>query len=215
MNFDTVEVTPVYSFEGLSVVIQQGGRATVVGLSDDGQVDRSVEAFLRGRNVQVVDDLILAYGGPAELSDSAFLAETLELGRAFAPVEQDYYPYAAGMLRPAGGVYPMRDGHGYDLRKCPGGGLLEVYREGGSVLVCLTMGGTRVAITGSPELAAEADCEILLYSGKNLEKIRQIPLKYVILLSEPDAAGPFPEGVLAGWEESVTLCLSADGRVRL
>lgn len=212
---DLIEIAPVYSFNGASVILMQGRRAAVFALEDDGRVDQTVEDRLRRKNVHTVQDLILNYGDPADLRDTAFLAEALNLGRIYAPREAAFGPYLEEYLHPEAGSYPMSEKVGYELPAPRGGGRLEAYREDGETILLLERGETRIGITRSARLAGKFGCDVLIYAGRDLEELRQVPLKYVLLLYEPEEDFFLPENVVPAWKESVCLRVDSEGRIQL
>lgn len=212
---DMAEVLPVYSFNGVSVAVTWGRRAAVMALEDDGQVDLAVEERLRQRNIHTLQDLILDYEGAPDLRDTAFLAEALRLGRVYAPGEADFGPYLKEYLWPEQDSYPLWEGRGYELGALPGGGTAEVLRRNGETLLLVERGSTRLGITRSAEMAAWAGCDVLVYAGTDPTFLRQLPLKCVLLLYEPEDEQPLPEGVIPAWDTPVRLGIDPQGRIRL
>ncbi len=63
-------------------------------------------------------------------------------------------------------------------------------------------------------MVAWAGCDVLVYAGTDLACLRQLPLKCVLLLYEPEDEQPLPEGVIPAWDTPVRLGIDPQGRLR-
>lgn len=186
-NYDNVEITTLNSFETQSVVISQGGKASVISFGDDNYIDISVENFLRSKNINSIENYIFASKDKKNIADTELLTTVTDTYNIFLLKEDELAGYAADSFNPINGTYLLQDGGGYDIIENIST-VASVDRAVDNLLISLTVGQTRIAITNSPDIAEQANCEILYYCGEYDKKLKQNKAKYVIILKEFAAA---------------------------
>lgn len=185
----SVEITPVLSSGGTSVVVRQGSRASVICLADDGSLGYEIEEYLRARNVWRLEHVVLGGDPPRKMEDTRYLFQTAKPDWIFLG-QNELLRYAPSLFPSDERIRVLTPGSGFLLSEYPQG-RLDVCRFDEGVLTVVTAGNVRVAIASGDELAERAAlmrCEILIYDGKNPEKMRKFPFKYVILLNKSDTA---------------------------
>ncbi|MFZ2538425.1 MAG: ComEC/Rec2 family competence protein [Oscillospiraceae bacterium] len=181
-NRDNVELTTINSFEAQRIVITYNDRATVIAFEDDSRIDVDVESYLRSKNIHKVENYIFTSSEKKDISDTEFLTATTDTYNVYLPNNDKLLPYANDSFKPINGVYPLKPNGGYDILSYKGTAM-SVDRFDSGILISLIVGQTKIAITNSPQIASEADCDILYYCGKFNEKLTQNRAKCVILLS--------------------------------
>lgn len=214
-NRGNLEITTLNSFEAERLVLTCNGGATVVAFGDDNYIDVDVAKFLRSKNIHRVENYIFTESGQKSSADTEFLAATTDLYHLYLEQEDSLLDYAADSFKPINGVYPLKRNAGYDLPNSKGT-LLSLDRFDEGILIGGRIGATKIAITNSPMLAKEADCEILYYCGKYNEMLRYNKAKCVILLNrfELDRLADKFE-CLKGYEKSIEVAVRPNGAYKV
>lgn len=181
-NRDNIEITTINTFKAQSVVITYDKRATVISFSDDNQIDVDVENYLRSKNIHVMENYIITDDQRKDITDTEFLTSAIDTYKVYLPQSNELFSYAKDIFKPINGVYGLKVDGGYDILSFKGT-KISVDKYDNGEIISLIVGNTRVGITNSPEIASEANCEILFYSGEYNEKLTQIKSKCVILLN--------------------------------
>ncbi len=181
-NRDNVEVTTLNSFEAQRLVVTYSDRATVIAFDDDSRIDVDVESFLRSKNIHKVENYIFTSSEKKDISDTEFLTATTDTYNIYLSQNDELLSYATDSFKPTNGIYTLKLNGGYDILSYKGTAM-SVDRFDSGILASLIIGQTKIAITNSPQIASNADCDILYYCGKYNEILTQNKAKCVILLS--------------------------------
>lgn len=161
---DTLEISPIASKDGISVVIRRKSTANAVVIKSDPQNDRQLLRLLEQKGITKLDAFVAL-----DMKDG--FSNERELIKQYFKTDKQLYPGANGAL--------FKSGYGQKLSNR----LFAFSLNGKNAAVTKTDNMT-VLYTADVNIAKNFPCDLLIFGGDYEKIVEQTPSKCVIILDE-------------------------------